>query len=108
MPMSPHYDAKLAAITKNDQGVRVDNGKYEFRKVGLVIEVFRGGKPWLTLHDGFNALMGMMCELDAARVVLDAARLLGDDAPREIKKALERHRGLVDDRELPSAWAAPW
>jgi hypothetical protein len=39
--------------------------------------------------------------------VLDAARLLGDDAPIEIKRALARHCALVDDRELPSGWAAP-
>jgi hypothetical protein len=84
--------------------VRVDNGKYAFRKAGLAIEVDRHGKPWITFHDGTNALSSVMSELDAARVVLEAARKLGDDAPIEIKRALEKHRALVDDREQPSAW----
>ena len=46
-------------------------------------------------------------ELDAARVVIAAARDLGDEAPREIKQAIEQHRALVDDRQRPSDWASP-
>lgn len=85
--------------------VRVDNGKYAFRKAGLAIEVDRYGDPWITLHDGTNALSSVMSELDAARVVLEAARKLGDAAPQEIRDALAKHARLVDDREQPSAWA---
>ena len=89
--------------------IRVDNGKYTFVKsfeTGT-IQILRHGEPWHEQGDAFNALVSLMAELDAARVVLDAARLLSDDAPIEIKRALERHRALVDDREVPSAWAAP-
>jgi hypothetical protein len=46
----------------------------------------------------------MMRELDAARVVLKAARRVvdGDDIGA-LRRALEIHEGLVDDREPPSA-----
>ncbi len=88
--------------------VRVENGKYEFFREPLAIDIRRGGdliRPWVTIHDGYNAIAAMMAELDAARVVLDVARLLGDDAPAPLKLALRRHAALVDDREPPSEWA---
>jgi hypothetical protein len=91
-------------VTKH-QGVRVDSGKYEFiAHRGGPIAIERYGEPWLTMHDGTKALVSIMCELDAARVVLEAARQLGDAAPIEIKRALEQHRALVGDREPPSKW----
>jgi hypothetical protein len=91
-----------------DMHVRVSSGKYTFVRVFKTtrIEILRGGETWHEQGEAFNAIASMMAELDAARVVLDAARLLGEDAPIEIKRALERHRALVDDCELPSEWAA--
>ena len=96
-----------------DQHVRVDNGKYTFVKVfeTTTIEILRHGEPWHAQGDAFNAIMSLMTELDAARVVIDGARRaaarLGDDVPIEIKDALEKHCGLVDDHEMPSVWAVP-
>lgn len=85
--------------------VCVSSGKYTFVREMATIQILRGGEPWHEQRDAFNAIASMMAELDAARVVIDAARKLGDDAPIEIKIALEKHRALVDDRELPSEWA---
>lgn len=90
--------------------VRVDNGKYTFRKAGLAIEVDRHDRRgWVTLHDGTNALSSMMSELDAARVVIAAARSLvkRGEAPPALVNALELHGRLVDDREHPSEWTCP-
>jgi hypothetical protein len=85
--------------------VRVDSGKYTFIIAdGPTILIDRHGERWHAQQEAFNALHSMMCELDAARVVLDAARRLGDDAPREIKQALAKHSSLVSDREGPSDW----
>lgn len=87
--------------------IHVDNGKYTFSiaRPGIAIEIRRHGESWHRQEDAYNALHSIMAELDAARVVLQAARDLGDGAPAEIKRALERHRALVDDREAPSEWA---
>lgn len=88
--------------------VKVEGGKYEFVKDPIgTIHVLRYGERWHAQKDAFNAIAGIMTELDAARVVLEAARLLGDDAPLEIKRALERHSHLVGDREPPSEWCGP-
>ena len=87
--------------------VRVDNGKYTFEKVFKtgVIRILRHGEPWHEQSDAGNALASVMAELDAARVVLDAARALGEAAPIKIQRALKQHRALVDDREPPSEWS---
>lgn len=98
--------------------VRVDNGKYTFitgdHLTGAAVDVLRDGEPWLTLHDGSKALRALMAELDAARVVVEAARLAvryehdgGDSlaAMVIVKAALEKHAALVDDNEPPSEWA---
>ncbi len=87
--------------------VRVANGKYTFIKHELAIEILRHGERWHSQSNAYNALTSMMAELDAARVVLQAARVLGDNAPPEIKRALELHRSLVDDNELPTEWTKP-
>lgn len=97
--------------------VRVENGKFEFWKHDLYVDILRHGQPWITgLKTGVNAIYTMMAELDAARVVLVAARSLvdlrGTDAsPEAINAALknlvasvEKHDRLVDDREPPSEW----
>jgi len=89
--------------------INVSNGKYTFSTDGDagVIDIFRGDpdRVWVSLHTGFNAVFSLMAALDAARVVVKAARDLGDAAPPEIKRALEVYRGLVDDNEPPSEWA---
>lgn len=60
--------------------IRVDSGTYTFVTAGpSVIDVLRDGKPWIALHDGTNAIRALLSELDAARVVLAAARHLGKD-----------------------------
>lgn len=86
--------------------INVDSGKYTFVKNGPVIEILRYGEPWHEQETAFNALVSIMSELDAARVVLQAARSLGDDAPVEIKDAMRHHRSLVGDYQNPSDWAA--
>lgn len=90
-------------------GVRVDGGKYDF-EIGYAgeIPILRYGEIWHRQGDASGAIGSLVRELDAARVVLDAARRLGDDAPREIKLALVQHGALVDDRERPSEWADPF
>lgn len=85
--------------------IRTDNGKYTFVKQGITIEILRHGEPW-TCAEPFNAIASLMAELDAARVVLEVARLLGDEAPAPLRLALQRHAALVDDREPPSEWSA--
>lgn len=88
--------------------VNVSNRKYTFYSVEGHISIFRGGQPWHTQDEASKALYSIMAELDAARVVLQACRDLGDDAPKEIKAALAQHMRLVDDLEGPSVWASPW
>lgn len=85
--------------------VRVDSGKYTFVKNGQVIEILRHGEPWHQQEEAFNALVSIMAELDAARVVLDTVRMMGEEAPIAIRHALKLHDALVSDREPPSVWA---
>lgn len=105
----------------SEHRVNVDNGKYTFVVLdGFKIHVWRGGKPWIEHADAPKAIHCLIAELDAARVVLQAARALAaffetmplelatmlarHDEPVAIVRALARHGGLVDDREPPSAW----
>lgn len=98
--------------------IKVSNGKYTFEQPEgspTRMNILRHGEPHLADVPGFNAIHSMMCELDAARVVLAAVReamtmdlLQGGPTPRQvIEAALARHAGLVDDHEPPSAWALP-
>jgi hypothetical protein len=84
--------------------INVENGKYTFVKHDQFIEILRHGEQWHKQSFAYAALVGIMAELDAARVVLRAARELGDDTPSEIKNALDQHGKLIGDRELPSKW----
>jgi hypothetical protein len=96
----------------NGMKVNVSNGKYTFVREPSAAQpnvtytrIDRGGARWCNQPlPGDNAVHSMMCELDAARVVLRAARSLGDHAPQAIRDALTHHSHLVDDREPPSAW----
>lgn len=91
--------------------VSVDNGKYTFvAELGRGIRIDRGGRDWIPAPTpGGNAVHALMCELDAARVVLAAARASYErgDLPASIVDALDKHERLVDDREHPSEWAVP-
>lgn len=89
--------------------VRVDGGKYTFVNRLGEIQILRHGEPWHEQTAAGNALASIMAELDAARVVVAAARALEADglesAPiRYLNEALARHDALVGDREPPSDW----
>jgi hypothetical protein len=94
--------------------VRVDSGKYTFVREALSIKILRHGEPWHEQREAFNALASIMYELDAARVVVEAARRLIEQAtacgaavPPGLVRALERHSSLVSDSEVPSEWCGP-
>lgn len=87
--------------------VRVSGGKYTFVQKAYWVEIERYDKPWHEQHEASNALSSIMAELDAARVVLEAARRLAkrNEAPPELYAALMKHEALVSDQEQPSEWA---
>ncbi len=94
-----------------DHRVKVDNGKYTFvAHQGTPCAILRHGEPWIDHVNAPNPIHAMMCELDAARVVVQAARanvkqLNGRDVyPAWAVDALSRHDSLTADREPPSAW----
>lgn len=97
-----------------DHTVRVDNGKYTFIGKPLAVAIHRYGEPWHIQTEATNALRSMMAELDAARVVLEAARKVvntprGDtrqlvESIDTIADAIAKHDRLVDDHEPPSEW----
>lgn len=96
-------------MSKLPHTVRVNSGKYTFVREALSIKVLRHGEPWHEQQDAFNALASIMYELDAARVVLAAARSLEKrgEAPAALRQALRLHEALVSDSEHPSEWAVP-
>lgn len=102
-PNNPNMQTEWAHTAHT---IHVSNGKYTFIVgPGPTMFIDRGGERWHAQQEAFNALHSIMCELDAARVVVEVARLMGDDAPMEIRDALALHSRLVDDRQKPSAWA---
>lgn len=91
--------------------VACDGGRYTLTcsatgRVGIM----RHSQPWVYYVAGASAIACLMAELDAARVVLAAARaVVHPDCPaRDIVPRLERaiaeHDALVDDQQEPSAW----
>lgn len=101
--------------------VKVEGGKYEFvSRGGYVLDVLRNGEPFVANATPSKAIGAMMAELDAARVVLEAARRLATffetmpvalatslsryDEFVGVTRALARHDGLVEDLEPPSEW----
>lgn len=93
--------------------VRVDSGKYTFVNRLGSIAILRHGEPWHEQAEAGNALASIMAELDAARVVVAAAReavkdgrvaMGGTRIQQELDAALAKHSALVDDREPPSEW----
>lgn len=102
--------------------VRVDSGKYTLNYLVRSgtdlkwdgISILRHGEAFHEIvGPGFDAVHSLMCELDAARVVVAAAReamamnvLEGGLTPRQvIENALKQHEALVSDLEPPSEWA---
>lgn len=95
--------------------IKVSEGKYEFVNRGACdIDVLRHGQSWIECIDGPNAIASLMYELDAARVVLEAARTYvavetlngrGDDC-KALARALETHDGCVGEHQpRPTSWA---
>lgn len=98
-------------MSKQDHRVSVDSGKYTFviPADDWSISILRYGEPWHGPQgEASNALHAMMYELDAARVVVQAAREcigdLGALCPGSIRNAMNLHDSLVSDRTPPSAW----
>jgi hypothetical protein len=93
----------------SDHIVRVSSGKYTFVvEATPAISILRYGEPWHRQQDAFNAMHSIMCELDAARVVLDAVRQSYErgELPMSLCDALHKHEALVSDNEKPSMWTA--
>lgn len=91
--------------------VRVDSGKYTFVRPasgGGFTRILRHGEPWHEQDAANNALFSIMCELDAARLVVAEARRIVDrhvvDPALVLSRVIAQHDQLVDDREPPSAW----
>ena len=93
----------------NERRVKVNEYEFVTRIPRFTwIAVYREGKP---VSSGFNrddAVGLMMEQLDAARLVVQAARD-AVDAPtlrrkEFLQEALAAHDRLTSDRELPSAW----
>lgn len=110
-------------MSRPQHKVSVDNGKYTFvNRNGLIIDLCYGSNNLMVMeYDAPEAIAEMMRELDAARVVVKAARELADSfenmplplaewlaeykAPVRLIRALNRHDALTSDRTPPSAWA---
>ncbi len=100
-------------MSKQEHRVSVSNDKYTFISPAdhYAISILRYGEAWHgPQEDACNALHSIMCELDAARVVLEAARATiaskheGTASIGNLERALELHGRLCDDRAAPSAW----
>jgi len=98
-------------MPKQEHRVSVENGKYTFASPSdsFQIHVLRHGELWVGQADAPKAVYSMMAELDAARVVLAAARTLAAAgvAPPALVEALTNHDALVDDQGPPSPWTVP-
>ncbi len=100
---------------KTEHRVSVEGGKYTFVVPAddYRVNILRYGKSWHGPQgEASNALHAIMMELDAARVVVQAAReaqkrhpsMFDFDPDDLIVDALKLHESLTSDREPPSAW----
>lgn len=98
---------------QNEHRVSVQYGVYTFVDTGRQINVLRQGQPWEVNLSGSAAILPMMCELDAARVVLKEVRsLVSSGACNEskdgviwrLRRVLEHHAALCGDNTEPSEW----
>jgi hypothetical protein len=100
-------------IIKQEHRVEVENGKYTFVVPSdeARVHILRHGESWYTPEVGqpSHALHAIMCELDAARVVIQAARELitnrtTPDSDERLVEALTKHAALTVDHTPPSPW----
>jgi RNase adaptor protein for sRNA GlmZ degradation len=100
-------------IVKQEHRVEVENGKYTFvvPSNDHRVHILRHGEPWYTPENGqpSHALHAIMCELDAARVVIQAARELVRnrstlDPVERLVEALTKHAALTNDCTPPNLW----
>lgn len=103
-------------MPKTEHRVSVDNGKYTFVVPAddYRISILRYGEPWHGPQgEASNAIHAIMCELDAARVVLEAARQVlavetlngrGDNF-KALARALATHDACVGPQPRPTEWA---
>lgn len=97
-------------MTNQEHRIPVDNGRYTFLvpEGDYKIVVLRDGVPWSQQTQSHGAIHALMCELDAARVVVTAVRQLVDgwqgNAQASLGEVLKQHDGLVADRSPPSPW----
>lgn len=101
---------------KSEHRINVARGKYTFVVPAddYRVSILRYGEPWHgPQSEASNALHSIMFELDAARVVVQAARQCVEalGAPRHVPAglvdALALHDRLTGDREPPSPWCGP-
>lgn len=97
--------------------ISVDSGKYTFvLDLGWKLRVLRYGEEWIEDIDGAKAIHSMMCELDAARLVLDEARKLAEFTETDdrsgaenilfrIEGAVRKADALTSKQPGPSEWA---
>lgn len=87
--------------------IKVHNGKYEFDASDWNLGVRRYGDDWIPDMPGKNAVISMMQELDAARLVVQAVRRLCAEgrAVAPLRSVIAHHDRLVTSNEPPSEWA---
>lgn len=89
--------------------IKTHNGKYEFDASEWHLKVRRYGDDWIPDMPGTNAVISLMQELDAARLVVQAVRGLCAEwragAQSRLEHALAHHDRLVTSHEPPSEWA---
>jgi|KBSSwiStaDraftv2_1062776.scaffolds.fasta_scaffold00132_50 hypothetical protein len=98
-------------MAKTEHRVSVDSGKYTFVVPAddYRVSILRYGEPWHGPQgEASKALHAIMCELDAARVVLAEVRALTASwragAQARLEDALRKHDALVSDNTPPSEW----
>jgi hypothetical protein len=99
---------------EQEHRVSAEGGKYTFVMIAgdHRVSILRYDEPWHGPQgEGAGAIHALMCELDAARLVLRAARACvevfgaSQHFPSGLVDALRRHDALVSDSTPPSAWA---
>jgi len=86
--------------SRKEHHVAVDNGKYTFLVPadGYRVTILRHGEPWHEQREASNALHAMMCELDAARLVVAQVRSLAQHCRSGAQARLERVIQAVSPR----------
>lgn len=100
---------------RREHRISVDNGKYVFvQRGGFKLDILRHGEPWVEDITASKAIGSMMYELDAGRVVLEAARQMvaaetangRGDSVKALARALATHDVCVGPQQpAPTEWA---